>query len=347
MINPLSWVFWLVYLYCGVSDILDGYVARKWQQQSDLGSQLDSVADVLFFVVIAVLCIFNISFSKYIWFWIGFIICIRIVTYSIGYIKYHVFCAIHTNANKVMGLLLFCIPIWIVLFGDDVISSILLIVAIYSSLEELLIVIKNPYLDREKKSMYSWRKHVKEFRRENVLLSLCGLNCGLCPMYIGKYCPGCGGGEGNQACSIARCSKMHNDIEYCFVCKEYPCHIYQGIDEFDSFITHQNQISNLHLAKKIGIEQYNCIQLEKVEILKYVLENYNDGRKKTLYSIAVNLLELPILKEILCKIQENKDLDMLSIKDKAQYVSMLFQEAAKQEGIELKLRKKIKVKAKT
>lgn len=44
---------------------------------------------------------------------------------------------------------------------------------------------------------------MKGFVRENQLLSLCGLNCGLCPMFLGKYCGGCG--NGNQSCSIARC----------------------------------------------------------------------------------------------------------------------------------------------
>lgn len=36
---------------------------------------------------------------------------------------------------------------------------------------------------------------MKGFKRENRLLSLCGLNCGLCTMYLGKYCPGCGAGR--------------------------------------------------------------------------------------------------------------------------------------------------------
>ena len=47
---------------------------------------------------------------------------------------------------------------------------------------------------------------MKGFKRNNQLLSLCGLNCGLCPMHIDGYCPGCGGGAGNQSCRIARCS---------------------------------------------------------------------------------------------------------------------------------------------
>ena len=64
---------------------------------------------------------------------------------------------------------------------------------------------------------------MKGFKRQNQLFSLCGLNCGLCPMFLNKNCPGCGGGEGNQACKIARCSIEHGGVEYCFQCSEYPC----------------------------------------------------------------------------------------------------------------------------
>ena len=53
---------------------------------------------------------------------------------------------------------------------------------------------------------------MKGFKRNNQLLSLCGLNCGLCPMHIDGYCPGCGGGAGNQSCRIARCSLEHDHI---------------------------------------------------------------------------------------------------------------------------------------
>ena len=34
---------------------------------------------------------------------------------------------------------------------------------------------------------------MKGFTREEPLFSQCGLNCGLCTMYLGNYCPGCGG----------------------------------------------------------------------------------------------------------------------------------------------------------
>lgn len=81
------------------------------------------------------------------------------------------------------------------------------------------------------------------FERKNQYLSLCGLNCGLCPMFLGKHCGGCG--NGNQSCKIGKCSLEHGKVEYCFECEQYPCEKYQHIDEYDSFITHRRRKADL------------------------------------------------------------------------------------------------------
>lgn len=181
---------------------------------------------------------------------------------------------------------------------------------------------------------------MKGFERNNQLFSLCGLNCGLCPMHLDNHCPGCGGGAGNQSCKIAKCSLEHGCIEYCFQCKEYPCEKYVHIDDFDSFITHQNQKADMEKAKKIGIDTYNEQQAEKIKILKYVLSNYNDGRRKTFFCVAINLLDLQDIKQILMQISENVDFDNFSMKEKSSYVVSLFQAVAAEKGLELKLRRK-------
>ena len=82
---------------------------------------------------------------------------------------------------------------------------------------------------------------MKGFERKNRYFSLCGLNCALCPMYVGGYCPSCGGGAGNQSCRIAKCSIEQGGIEFCFECKKYPCEHYGEEDVVDSFITYRNR----------------------------------------------------------------------------------------------------------
>ena len=162
---------------------------------------------------------------------------------------------------------------------------------------------------------------MKNFKRSNLLFSLCGLNCGLCPMNLNKYCPGCGGGEGNQSCSLARCSLQHGKVEYCFQCENYPCPKYEHIDEFDSFITHQHQKLDIQKFIEQGAEAYSSVQ-----------------QNKRIFCVAVNLLELEDLENVIAELDERAS--NLSLKEKAALASGLLQETAEKKNIILKLRKK-------
>lgn len=84
---------------------------------------------------------------------------------------------------------------------------------------------------------------------------------------------------------------------------------------------------------------------EKIEILRYLLEHYNDGRRKTFYCTAVNLLELEDVKSVMAQIKE-KITGETPIKESAKQVVKLFQTMAEEKGISLKLNKKKTEKAK-
>lgn len=179
---------------------------------------------------------------------------------------------------------------------------------------------------------------MKGFERKDQWCSLCGLNCGLCTMRLGGYCPGCGGGAGNQGCAIARCSRDHGAVEYCWQCGEFPCGRYAEIDAFDSFITHQNQMADIEKAKRIGPAAYQAEQQEKQAILRFLLENCNDGRRKGFFALAVNLLELQELRDMIKQMEEKPE--NMPLKEKATCAAALLQAAAYWAGIALKLRKK-------
>ena len=181
---------------------------------------------------------------------------------------------------------------------------------------------------------------MKGFVRKNLLLSLCGLNCGLCTMRLGGYCPGCGGGEGNQSCKIARCSLEHGGVAYCCDCGGYPCEKYSHAGDFDSFITHRRRAADLERVREIGEEAYCAEQRQKIEILHFLLDNFNDGRRKTFFCTAVNLLELADLREIVGKLAGGSALEELPLKEKSAWAVKLFQQAAQERGVELKLRRK-------
>lgn len=176
---------------------------------------------------------------------------------------------------------------------------------------------------------------MKGFSRKDPLFSLCGLNCGLCSMRLLGHCGGCG--FGNQSCPLARCAMAHPGVEYCFQCSEYPCERYKNIADHDIFITRQHQLEDLAKAQRIGLEHYRAEQEKKAALLKRLLAEYNDGRRKTLFCLAVNLLELD---ELTAMIEEaDAETETLPIKEKAAYLAALFQKCADQKGIVLKLRK--------
>ena len=43
-----GWQFWVLYALCGISDMVDGWLARKLHAETKAGAILDSVADLVF-----------------------------------------------------------------------------------------------------------------------------------------------------------------------------------------------------------------------------------------------------------------------------------------------------------
>ena len=66
--HAARWSALAIYVIAAITDFFDGYLARKWQQQSSLGRMLDPIADkVLVAVVLLVLCADDILRGGHIW----------------------------------------------------------------------------------------------------------------------------------------------------------------------------------------------------------------------------------------------------------------------------------------
>ena len=176
------------------------------------------------------------------------------------------------------------------------------------------------------------------FCRTGGLFSLCGLNCGLCPMQIRGGCSGCfNGSTCYQSCPIAPCSVRHGNVDYCFECPEYPCKRYDGIDRHDSLISHRNQKKDMAKAKEIGIEAYLAEQRSKKGILNRLLEGYDDGGRDVFFCLAVNMLSVDDLTAILEK-ADQKTVGMAK-HEKAVFIEEQLRECADRSNIPLVLRK--------
>lgn len=181
---------------------------------------------------------------------------------------------------------------------------------------------------------------MKGFTRAETRFSLCGLNCALCSMHLGGYCPGCGGGAGNQSCAIAKCSLEHGGVQFCWECPDSPCPRYEGFDEGDSFVPHRNRTQDVANAREQGLEAHLVQLEEKRTLLDTLLAGYNDGRRKTLFNTAVYLLPLEDLRGVVIALNSQPELAEKPIKERALAAAQLLQKAADSRGVSLKLNKK-------
>ena len=105
--------FYIIYLLCGFSDMIDGMIARKTNSTSKFGSQLDTVADLVFVVVSMFKLLPAIHVPRWLWIWGAVIALIKISNIILGYVAERQFVSLHTVMNKVTGLLLFLLPLTI------------------------------------------------------------------------------------------------------------------------------------------------------------------------------------------------------------------------------------------
>ena len=108
-----SVAFYITYLLCGFSDMVDGTIARKTNSNGKLGSQLDTVADLVFVAVSLFKLLPTIHIPWCLWIWGGVIAFIKIGNIIWGYISKKQFISLHTIMNKVTGFLLFLLPLTI------------------------------------------------------------------------------------------------------------------------------------------------------------------------------------------------------------------------------------------
>jgi len=106
-----SVAFYIIYLFCGFSDMIDGTIARKTNSTSKFGSQLDTIADLIFVAASLVKLLPVIHIPVWLWIWGSVIAVIKISNIILGYVSKKQFISLHTIMNKVTGLLLFLLPL--------------------------------------------------------------------------------------------------------------------------------------------------------------------------------------------------------------------------------------------
>jgi len=183
----------------------------------------------------------------------------------------------------------------------------------------------------------------------------CGLDCGLCPRFYtvgSSKCPGCCGPnffDKHPSCSYITCCVKRKRLEVCAECEEFPCSKFESWlvngGEYDSFLTHKKAYPNLNFIRKYGIEKFIEEQRRRINMLETMLKNFDDGRSKSFYCIAATLLPITDLEASLNKTEGRIRRDKIrtdDIKTKSKILKESLNDFAVKQGIELKLRRKMK-----
>lgn len=128
--------FGVLYLACGISDMLDGYLARKLHCVSKTGALLDSLADIVFVACCCIKLIPTLAFPNWIWIWVLVIALIKVINQISALVIFKKCVFPHTIANKVTGFLLF-VGIPVTFFVESLIPIIIIaIFATFAAIQE-------------------------------------------------------------------------------------------------------------------------------------------------------------------------------------------------------------------
>ena len=105
--------FYVFYIVAGVSDMLDGFVARKTNTASRFGARLDTIADFVLVVVCLIKLLPVLRIPAWLYIWIGIIALIKVINIISGFVVQKRFVPVHSVMNKATGALLFLLPLTI------------------------------------------------------------------------------------------------------------------------------------------------------------------------------------------------------------------------------------------
>ncbi len=181
------------------------------------------------------------------------------------------------------------------------------------------------------------------------VVGACGLNCGLCPRYHtegSSRCTGCCGPdfwERHPACGFITCCVRERSLETCAECVDWlACDRVAKLLAFaecrDSFISYWPLRANFALIRQHGLAEFARRELAKQKFLRRLIDHYDEGRSKSFYCTACQLLPLDKLKEAV-EDTEASILEGAGLKEKARLLRAVIGKLADSLEVDLKLRK--------
>ncbi|MEK3748501.1 CDP-alcohol phosphatidyltransferase family protein [Paenibacillus sp. FSL E2-8871] len=153
-LDPLSLAFLVIYILCGVTDLIDGPIARMTNTTSSLGAKLDSAADTILIAVSLFTLYPLLGLTLEIMIWIFMIAVIRLTSIGVALRRFKTYASIHTYGNKLTGLLLFITPLWLLHIDHTIWNVFVCIIATISAVEEFIIQFTSKQLQLDRKGLF-------------------------------------------------------------------------------------------------------------------------------------------------------------------------------------------------
>lgn len=168
-----SFWFFFVYTLTGLTDVLDGFIARKTGTAGSFGAKLDSIADLVFYSIMLVRFLPTLwqALPRAIWYAVAAVLAVRLAAYLTAAVKYHRFASLHTWLNKVTGAAVFLLPFALAVHWEVPYCIMVCALGLIASAEELWIHLFQKEYDENRKSVFfAESKQTKDStkRREKV-----------------------------------------------------------------------------------------------------------------------------------------------------------------------------------
>ena len=134
--SVFSACFYGLYLFCGLTDMVDGTIARKTGAASEFGARLDTIADFLFVIASFVKLVPVIRIPVWTWGWATVIAVVKLVNLVWGILGRKQMPSLHTIANKVTGLCLFLLPLTTSFVDLRYTSPVVCVIATIAAIQE-------------------------------------------------------------------------------------------------------------------------------------------------------------------------------------------------------------------
>ena len=128
--------FYALYIVAGISDMADGTVARKTGTESEFGSRLDTIADIVFVAVCLIKLLPVLDVPVWLYIWTAIIAFIKVANIAVGYIRKKELISVHSMINKVTGGLLFVFPLTLAFIDLKYSGAVVSIVATFAAIQE-------------------------------------------------------------------------------------------------------------------------------------------------------------------------------------------------------------------